>query len=1409
MKRFLIGVATVALVGLGSGCGGCGSSGNEPDTDTAVDGDVSTDVDASEVGPDGGGDADVSLDADATPDTELGPDVEVDGEGDADVSVDADAEVGPDGDADTETVSCNGAPTLSFWFDGSESMIGLGDSEVTLYPEDEADADLTSEGFQLAVVVNTHCVPDGTALSLTVGDAEPITGTLAVTGEAGAYTFEGVTFPPGLEPGYAVTVVAEDPSGTLTEAKTVVADLEPCSIEVVAGDGESVCVHEDADGSVPGLQMAVTVRNPDGRCDRATLEVSTGEVVGSPTELLLVGGEAQFLVTVSGSEDPAEVDVNLVAQVLHPVSPGLTGSDSVDARFDQVPPSLQIVSPDPTLGPITLDSDENDDPADGLQISVSGQVSGSAGDGSESLQLFAGETLLATTTPEGGSFVFAGVTVEGNGPVELSVKVSDTCDNVATAAVTVDIFSTAPALTIQAPIDGETLKAVVDAVPATTDVFDGTFQVAAPDVTDGSVVEIECRPAGSAGVFEMVGSTTVDQSQAAEGSVFEIQVALPVATLTHDTECHATATGPNPVTSNLVTLVIGVPGPSLTLTQPLPDARLTTASVEFGGTATGLDGQSISVTVIPGGGGEPVCTASGGAIETGVLSGTIDLDAACGALADGTWFLQIDAVDQYGNALSELAGQPTVSVRLDRTDPGLVRIAPPDVLDPKNVAADADVAPGAENPGYQTDFEYEMTGETDPDGAEVCLEVDGNPLGCQAVDPLTFKAQWKRVTLSSGDNSATAVATDAFGNTTTLTQNIELLLDAPVVKILTPAANLVTVKPTLDVKVSVSDPNSGLPVPGAVVSLRVDDGDSGITPVGNGDGTFTFVGVPLVADTAVTIQAVANFGGTEGASGLRTITYKTTKPTVSLSGLTDGQLLTLASSECLGTGANCLLSLDLDTTNAEDDSTVTLAVDCVATSGDKTYTKKVTSGTATIADVMLVHGGVCTLTPKVVDLAGQLVTGDVITVTVDRVAPKLLAFINPSGDKLLFNQDANANPNDGMQHPLSLRVTGVEAGQVVSVLLSWTDPVLGPQTLGPLTHTVTANVADGTPYVAAFADPPEGGTITYPEGTITLTATVSDAAGNSAQLAKTILVESFAPSIRIVFPVYLGGISCGPSVSCPGGSCFEGHCWTQWGIAETKQVSVTVGGVITTTDNVRVCSDHPTLAGDGVPCASEGYFEVVRASVDGDSAIIPLGGKLPSGYQTIIAETQAEPGGAWTASLDEVNPLDRFRRVFVDEVAPTVDSLQITSDSQAPLGTLNIAEQIAPGRTYRVRVATSEEATVDVYVNSVLRGTATTTSGIALLSIAFDEGQNVVYAVARDGANNKSGQPPATPSLTVTVDTKVPSLVFTSPTKSPLLAGDSLDVTLESDSPGAVVALFDGIVEIGSETVTGGTVTFA
>jgi hypothetical protein len=1120
-----------------------------------------------------------------------------------------------------------------------------------------------------------------------------------------------------------------------------------------------------------------------------------------------VAGETSFFVTISDTEDPAEVDISLSAQVLHPVSLGLAGGASADVRFDQIPPSLEIQSPDPALGPITMAADENNDPSDGLQISVSGSVTGTGGDGTELLELFADGVSIATTSPDGGSFTFSGATVSGDGAVELSVSVTDTCGLAGTAAITVDIFANTPALVIQSPANGTTLKALADEVPGTTDVFDGTFKVAAADATDGSVLVVECRAAGSAGVFEPVGSTTIDADALPEGGVFSVAVALSVATLSHDAECRASISGPNPTESALVTLVIGVPGPSMVLSAPAADAKLTSATVTFSGTATGLDGQDLTVTVLPAAGGAAVCTATGSGIAAGVVSVTIDLDAECGGLADGAWFLQLDATDNYGNALSDLAGQPTVTVRIDRTAPALVRLTPADLLDPANVAEHADVAPDALNPGYQADFEYRMDSETDATGATICLTINGDSLGCKAVDPLTFKASWKRVTLSSGLNDVVAVGTDGFGNESTLTQVIELILDAPVVKITSPTGNVVTNKPTIDIKVRVTD-TGGLPLTGASVSLQVDGAMSPLVPIANGDGTYTFAAVPLVADTAVQFQAVAVFSGTEGASGIRMITYKTTKPTVAISGLTDGQVLTLASAECLGTAANCTLPVKLVTTNAEDGSTATLGVDCIATSGDKTYNQPVANNEASIASVLLIHGGTCTLTPKVLDLAGQLVTGAAVSVSVDRVAPKLLAFINPVGDKLLFNQDANANAADGMQHPLNVRVTGVEAGQVVSVTLTWNDSTLGPQTLGPLLHTVTSNVADGTPYVAPFESPAGAGSITYPEGTITLTATVSDAAGNSALLAKTVLVESFAPTIRIVFPVYLGGISCGPSTACPGGSCFEGNCWTQWGIAETKQVRVTVGGLVTETDNVRVCSNHASLAG-GTACASAGYFEVERVSVGGSDAIISLGGQLPSGYQTLVAEAQAEVGGAWAKSLDEVGAFDRFRRVFVDEIAPTVSSLQITSDTLAPLGTLNIAEQFAPGRTYRVRVATSEDATVDIYVNSVLRASGTTSGGVALLSVVFDQGVNTVYAVARDGANNKSALPPASPSLTVTVDTKVPSLVFTNPTKSPVLASDSLNVTLESDTAGAVVALFDGITEIGSETVAGGTVSFS
>ena len=1345
--------------------------------------------------------------ADTTDDVpEPGGDVDAGGEPGG---ADADA-VGP------EVIDETG--TIEAWFVGGQGEKGKGDEPVVLYPEDESAnfAGPSFPGFQIAIVVGTSGVANGTLVKLLVDGALFNSQPVLVQGGAGQTSFVGVTLP--TLDGFVVRVETTALNGDTIADEITVAEFltEGCTVELAPTGAE--CLTDD-DPDTAGLQATFTV-TAEGGCDTGTVTATIGaDVVDTASGPLDEAGQATFTLTLAGDEETLEnAAVAVVAEATHPTSAGLGGEITAAYTADNVAPTLSITKPDTALlDSITLAQDEDGDPSNGIQLDVWGSVAGLTDFDADSVELLINGAAVATTTPSTGVVTFDDVTFTQNGPVTIGLRGTDACGNVGQDEVTIDVFSSQPAVEIVWPLHLSTLLAKGDGDLGTPEVYDVDFEIGAAGAVDGVELVVQCREEGGAPTYVDQAVTAVVGVDAPNGDGdYVIPVDLDVDVFGQHVACRVVALGPNGAASGEISLTVALPAPSLSLEAPADGAKLNDKTVTFVGEADQLDGRPIQLDVFQG--GSELCSTAGGAIAQGAFSIPIDLTAACGGLADGAYLLQVDATDQYGNIVSETGALSSVNVVFDTVAPTIERLAPGALtLDPvANPDTDLDEAPGAF--GYQKSLTYALVGESDAAGAKLCLSLNGGAASCLAVAAGSFGATWPNVTLNPGDNQVTVTGQDGFGNAATpLVETLTLILDAPVVKIIDPAGPTVTAVTSIDVLVEVTDFETGTPIDGADVTLFLGGVDSGVAADELGDGTYRFAHVALPAGEQVDLQAVAVFSGQEGASGFVTVTQKDTEPTVAIVDPVPAQpggtlQFNLASVECLGTQADCVLDVTLTTSEAGPGSTVALAVDCEGV----VATLEQTVGDAAevvFADVALLHGGACVLTPSVTDLAGQVATGAAVSAEIDRVAPELTKFQDPAGDQLL-NQHDLVPAVDGMQHPLTVKVGGVEAGQLVHLTMEWTDPDDGPQTK-QLTHEVTADVIEGGSYSASFTEG-DTGTVTYPEGTITLTATVSDAAGNSDTLSKVVLVESDAPSVRITFPAYLGNTACDVLTPCGTGTCNQGTCWTTWGKADSKQIGVGVAGVITTSQNLRICSDQAN-GGVAEPCATTGYFEVLRVDTGEGQVFLDMEDLLAEEYQTLIAEIEPEVPGEWTSSVDELEAQFRSRHVLLDVTRPVVDAISSPSNTLPPFDVLNIAEQSAPGRYYLLSLSAGGQDVVgEIFVNGSKRKDVDMTAGVATTQVQLDEGPNTIYLVATDTAGNTSFSPGAEPdgvdpvvTFDIMVDTVVPSLTFTNPSSSPVLAGDKLDVVLASDKDGGQVTLSDGGQIVGTEVVTSGLATFA
>ncbi len=1333
-------------------------------------------------------------------------DVDEDGRGDVDDEVDA----GPDGAGDTDGDVTPPAPTIDFWFVGAQGARGQGDEAVTLLPEDELAGFEQTENLQIQVAVATTGVSNGRQVTLVIDGANQGAETVTVTGDgAGVATFDQVSLKAS-DAGYEVKVQVTTLGGqsaTATKQVTVLTEACDLALAPAAQDG---CINEDADPETPGHQLRLTVTHAKGTCDRAELTFTKGD--GEPQTLGPIDlddeGVAVFDVTVAPEGEVYEGSVIVDARVLHPEHDSLAGSvlGAVYA-FDNAAPVVTLTTPDPAVvAALTLAVDQDEDPTNGIQYPVQGTVEGAA-EGTTVMIEVGGEAAGEAELVDGG-FGLPSVSFTQSGPTTLVARATDACGNEGVATLEIPVYVDKVALAIAAPAEGAVLLAKDDGDPATADTFETAVVVKADDATPGAVIAVECRPA-SAGEntwFPAAQATVPDP--APEDGLFPVPVALPLDTFSNDVVCRASYGGPNPVTSAPVAFVVALPAPTLALTEPVEGAMLASKVVRLAGTAKGLDGQPLIVRLLHPTTQQVVLAVSAGTVTGGVFDFQLDLAAQGVPVTDGTWLLQVDAKDTWGNLVSDVGPAPQATVTIDTVKPLLVVLQPGTTfLDPIADPTLADEDPAT--PGYQTTIVVQMNNETQPTGAQVCLTVNGEALGCEAPSAEDFTATWTGVTLVPGaGNTVTATGADAFGNAANpLTLKLNLALQAPVVQILAPEAKHVTTAEAVAVTVKVSDPEKGTPQVGAVVTLHVGGADAGLTAADNGDGTYTFAEVPL-APGVNTLQALATWsGGDPGASAVRQVTRKTDAPTVAVTAPADGTVINLQSSLCLGTSLDCTANVTVATTSAEDGSAVTLTVACGA--GSTELTGVVAAEAATFTGVTLTHGGDCTLTAQVTDLAGQQATSAPVVVTVDRAAPTITGFTQPAGDFLLYYNDLSTD--EGMQAPLVLQLQGVEAGQVVSVDVR----KAGQATGTVVTHTVTTTVSGATLYTADF------GVVTYPDGAVLLKASVSDAAGNTATKDKPVSVQASAPTVVLLAPTWPGD-GCGACASTA--LCSDGACWHRWSqsyASQTGTVTISTSGFVTdnNTNNLRICSDHPSLAGSKPACATGGYFEIARATATGSSQFFTPTSLLPAGQQTLIAELRPAPGEPWLASLTAQDTRQRLRRVLVDLTPPQVTSLSSPSDTEAPTGVLNAAEQepSQPARTYRVAAQVTEDGPVDFYVQNTKVKTVEAVGGAVETTLTLVSGGNEIYVIARDAVGNASAAPPTGPVYAPTVDIVAPVLAFDNPVPGTGTYGLGavldvvLDVGLQAYEQTASVqaTLFDGGVEVGAQPVVGGGATFA
>ena len=192
---------------------------------------------------------------------------------------------------------------------------------------------------------------------------------------------------------------------------------------------------------------------------------------------------------------------------------------------------------------------------------------------------------------------------------------------------------------------------------------------------------------------------------------------------------------------------------------------------------SGVNSGSIKVTIDTG------AAITAGIIKTAVTGGYECTYTPTTALADGSHTIKIDVSDNDGNA----ATQKTVTFKVDTVPPTLSVTAP--------------VAGLITNKAACT-----VTGTTnDITSSPVTVTIKLNSGSAEAVTVGADGSFSKSLTLASGNNTITIVATDSAGKSSTVTRTVTLDTTAPTIKSVTLTPNPVDAGKTYVISVEVTD----------------------------------------------------------------------------------------------------------------------------------------------------------------------------------------------------------------------------------------------------------------------------------------------------------------------------------------------------------------------------------------------------------------------------------------------------------------------------------------------------------------------------------------------------------------------------------------------------------------------------
>jgi hypothetical protein len=793
-----------------------------------------------------------------------------------------------------------------------------------------------------------------------------------------------------------------------------------------------------------------------------------------------------------------------------------------------------------------------------------------------------------------------------------------------------------------------------------------------------------------------------------------------------------------------VAFVVDAVPPTLVVTAPSTGTHLGSAN----DADPALAGTQIAVSVTTTGlaDGASVTLADGTLGTAGVVVVHAGLAAANLGFSDGVHTLTAHANDAAGNPGASAA----VTFSLDSNAPVVasVVVAKANGQGVINVAGNGNV----ETSGTVTSdvlVTFSSSNAID-DGARVTLQGAGG--ATQTVTASGNQARFTAFPFAQGTTNLVVVASDLAGNAST-GGNTTIVVDTvrPVIAITSPTG-------TLNIASDLNPAVAGLQT-NVVVTTDAEDGQpvtfldvaASLGSVATSAGGATLSNLTLADGTHTLTATVSDIAGNTATSSPDVLTVDTNAPVVAsvVVAKANGQgVINVAGNgnvETSGTVTSDVLVTFASSNAIDDGARVTLQ-------GTGGATQTVTaSGNQARFTAFPFSQGTTNLVVVASDLAGNASTGGNTTIVVDTVRP-VITVVAPNGTLLVRDDKAPGTP--GMQTDIVVN-TDADAGQLVA--FSDTGASLG-----------NAAVAAGAALLS---------NATLGEGTRTLTATVSDASGNTSTSAPVVvLVDSIAPTLVITVPANNTSI----------GSANDLDNDPSNGVQTTVSV-LTTGLIAGRTITVTTDAGNQTI---GTAAASASGTTVVPVTF------------ILSGTQHITASASDENGNPGVSDPVTLDVLTNLFLVAFTNPPVRAGTLSISSAEDFDAATA--------GAQVHVTVSTdaSNGATATLLVNGLVATTSTVTAGAAILDHTFVDGTDTIEVQVSDGVTRGTTGP-----QTVNVKTTQPTVTITNPAAATVTFNQASDASAVTPGLQTTVSvsvtncengnlqIFDGSTVIGSASI--------